>query len=151
MVRGDSDINTTYLIWIWKKNYTWACDHLKTSNLSADNVKKYTRPRWVDNWARDTIRWYLPAVTLSWRLSIDHDIDVQSVFSWAPKLARKCESKHWFPCGTDGRPFVRSVYGHLITKFSGMGRFTHPWCSAGARFTRSRAPLKFKRLAKNML
>ena len=29
---------------------------------------------------------------------------------------------------TDGR----AVYGHVITKFSGMGRFTYPWCSAGA-------------------
>ena len=27
----------------------------------------------------------------------------------------------------------RSVYGHMITKFSGMGRFTYPWCSTGAR------------------
>ena len=27
----------------------------------------------------------------------------------------------------------RSVYGHVITKFSGMGRFTYPWYSAGAR------------------
>ena len=27
----------------------------------------------------------------------------------------------------------RSVYGHVITKFSEMGRFTYPWCSAGAR------------------
>ena len=25
---------------------------------------------------------------------------------------------------TDGRSFVRSVYGHVITKFSGLGRFT---------------------------
>ena len=48
---------------------------------------------------------------------------MQSVFSWAPKLARKCESKHWYACGADGRPFVRLVYGHVITKFSGMGRF----------------------------
>ena len=24
------------------------------------------------------------------------------------------------------------MYGHVITKFSGMGRFTYPWCSAGA-------------------
>ena len=23
------------------------------------------------------------------------------------------------------------VYGHLVTKFSGMGRFTYSWCSAG--------------------
>ena len=32
---------------------------------------------------------------------------------------------------TDGR----SVYGHVITKF------TYPWCSAGARLARARAPL----------
>ena len=37
IVLGHSDINTTYFIWIKK----WACDHLKTSNLSADNFKKY--------------------------------------------------------------------------------------------------------------
>ena len=36
IVLGHSDINTTYFIWIKK----WACDHLKTSNLSADNFKK---------------------------------------------------------------------------------------------------------------
>ena len=30
-------------------------------------------------------------------------IDVQSAFSWAPKVARKCESKHWYACGADGR------------------------------------------------
>ena len=33
---------------------------------------------------------------------------------------------------TDGR----SVYGHVVTKFSGMDRFTYSWCSAGARFAR---------------
>ena len=32
-------------------------------------------------------------------------------FSWAPKVRRKCESKHWFPCGADERSFGRSVYG----------------------------------------
>ena len=51
----------------------------------------------------------------------EHNIDVQLAFSWAPKPARKCGSKHWFPCGADGRSFVRrSVYGHVITKFSGL-------------------------------
>ena len=55
-------------------------------------------------------------------VTVDHNIDVQLVFSWAPKLVRKCKSKHWFPCGADGRSFVRSVSGHVITKFSGMGR-----------------------------
>ena len=54
---------------------------------------------------------------------IDHNIDVQclgNITSCAPKLARKCEIEHWFPCGADGR----AVYGHVITKFSGMGSFT---------------------------
>ena len=32
---------------------------------------------------------------------------MQLVFYWAPKLARKCESKHWFPCGADGRSGIR--------------------------------------------
>ena len=29
--------------------------------------------------------------------------------------------------------------GHVITKFSGMGRFIYPWCSAGALRARSSA------------
>jgi len=49
---------------------------------------------------------------------------VQYQSSCAPKLARKCGIEHWLPCA--------AVYGHVITKFSGMGRFTYPWCSAGA-------------------
>ena len=57
--------------------------------------------------------------------------DVQLVFYWAPKLARKCESKHWFPCGADGRS-----YGHVITKFSRMGRLPH-FLSYGAPSTRA--------------
>ena len=56
--------------------------------------------------------------------------------------------EHWFPCGAKGRAADglamgglamggrtgngRAVYGHVITKFFGMGRFTYPWCSAGA-------------------
>ena len=56
---------------------------------------------------------------------IDHNIDVQSVFSWAPKVVRKCECKHWFPVvRTESRSGGRSAYGHVITKFSGMGWIT---------------------------
>ena len=44
-------------------------------------------------------------------------------------------------CGRTGG--LRAVYGHVITKFSRMGRFTYPWCSAGALC----APeLRYKRL-----
>ena len=35
-----------------------------------------------------------PALILS--MIADHNIDVQSVFAWAFKVVRKCESKHWF-------------------------------------------------------
>ena len=70
-------INTTYFIRI-KKNWTCACDHLKTSNLSADNVKN-TWPRWVDTWARDTVKRHWSAGTLFWQLSIYQNIDVQYV------------------------------------------------------------------------
>ena len=99
-------------------------------------TSKNTRPRWVDTWARDTVRWYWSADTLFWQLSIDHNIDVQLVFSWAPKLAKSVRVNIGCPVvRTDGRSAVggrRSVYGHVITKFSEMGRFTYPWCSAGA-------------------
>ena len=114
-MQGHSDINTTYSTWIKKKKQTRAYDHLKTSNVSADNLRKGTQPRWVDTWACDTVRWYWPSKTLFWQLSIDHNIDVQSVFSWAPKLGRKCKSKHWFPCGADGRSVGWSVYGQCST------------------------------------
>ena len=40
-------------------------------------------------------------------------------------------SKHWFPCGADGRS-----YGHVITKFSRMGRLPH-FLSYGAPSTRA--------------
>ena len=96
----------------WKK--TWACDHLKLVICQRITLKN-TRLRRVDTWVRGTVRWYWSADTLFWQLSIDHNIAVQLVFSWAPKLASKCESKHWLPCGADGR----TGYGHVITKFVG--------------------------------
>ena len=54
----------------------------------------------------------------SWRLSmIDHNIDEQSVFSWAPKVVRKCESKHWFSCGAD-RWLKATVFLAELAEFS---------------------------------
>ena len=92
----------------------------ETGNLSADNFKKILD---LDGstlkpavWSGDTGQ-RCP----DWQLSVDHNIDVQLVFSWATKLARKCESKHWFPCVCGRTVSGRSVYGHVITKFSGMG------------------------------
>ena len=75
--------NTTYLIWIIGKN------KLEPTIIWHTGLKfKNTRPRWVDNCACGTVRWYWSADTLFWQLSIDDNIDVQLVFSWAPKLAR---------------------------------------------------------------
>ena len=104
--------------------------------------KKYSTLMGSTPEARDTVRWYWSSDTLFWQLSIDDNIDLQSAFSWTPKVARKCESKHWYACGADGRSVGRSVarsLGHVITKFSGMGRFIYPWCSAGALRARSSA------------
>ena len=42
----------------------------------------------------------------------------------APKLARKCEIKHWYACGADKLKVGWSVYGHVIVEFSKMDRFS---------------------------
>ena len=39
----------------------------------------------------------------------------------APKLVRKCEMKHWYACGADGRKVGWSVYVHVIAEFSSYG------------------------------
>ena len=82
------------------------------------------------------VRWYWSADTLFWQLSIDVNIDVQSAFSWAPKVARKCESKHWYACGADGRAVGGRCTVTWLANFLGwVDLLTH-----GA--LRARAPLK---------
>ena len=65
------------------------------------------------------------------------------------------ESTHWYACGADRRSGGRSVYGHVITKFSRMGSLPH-FLSHGApqaRFARQSsaithgAPLRAARTA----
>ena len=100
---------------------------LKTTSTAIKIARDTTnnRPRWVDTSARDTVRWYWSVDTLFWQLSVDHNMAVQyQVAPGLPNVARKCEIKHWFPCVADGRMVGRSVYGHVITKFSRMNRFT---------------------------
>ena len=95
-----------------EKNWTWACDHLKTSNLSADNFKKYLTsmgrhlsPRYGQV---ILVSGYPVLTAVNWS---QHwcAICVQYEFSCAPKLARKSDIKHWFPCGADGRSVGRTV------------------------------------------
>ena len=71
--------------------------------------------------------------------------------SCAPKLlvARKCRIEHLLPCGADGQAGSgRAVYGHVVTKFSEMGRFTYG--APKARFARQSSAKKMScgRLAK---
>ena len=106
---------------------------MKTRNLSADNFKKILvldestpEPAILSSDTGQRIPCFESCQLIT--------TCVQHQCSCAPKLARKCEIEHWFPCGADGRAGCGrcTVYGHVITKFSGMGRFTYPWCSAGA-------------------
>ena len=137
IVLGHSDINTKYFIRIFKK---WACDHLKTSNLSADNFKKILH---LDGSTPE------PAIRLGdtgMRIPCFDSCQLITTlmcnqFSHGlPGLPKKLESVRvniGIPVvRTDG---LRAVYGHVITKISGMGRFTYPWCSAGALCARSSA------------
>ena len=50
-----------------------------------------------------------------------------------PQTHRLPQILHWYACGADRQAAGgRVVYGHVITKFFGVGRFTYPWCSTGA-------------------
>ena len=79
---------------------------------------------------------------------------MQSVSSWAPKLARSVRVNIGYPVvRTDGRwtVGVRSVYGHAITKFSGMGKWVN-LLSYGAPPTsalRARVELRYNFLGFN--
>ena len=48
-----------------------------------------------------------------------------------PKWLESVRIKYWFPCDADGRASGRCSVTWL-PKFSGMGRFTYPWCYADA-------------------
>ena len=116
---------------------------MKTSNLSADNFQKVLGLDGLTPepaiWSSDTGQ-QIPCFD---SCQSDHNIDVQLASSWVPKVVRKCESRHWFSCGADRRAVGRrAVYGHVITKFSGMGRFTKLWGSSHARTLHARSSAK---------
>ena len=73
----------------------------ETGNLSADNFKNYS-----NSMGRHLSPGYGYVILVS-------GYPVLTAVNWsqhwcAPKLqARKCENKHWFPCGEHGRSFVR--------------------------------------------
>ena len=111
-------MNTTYFICILK-TWTWVCGHSKSSNLSADNLKKkHSSPRYGQ---AILVSGYTVLATVNWS---KHGCTIRL---HAPKLARKCEVKHRYVCGADGRKVGRSVYRHLIAKFSRMDIFFKQW------------------------
>ena len=92
----------------------------ETGNLSADNFKK------VLDLDGSTLEPAVRSGDTGQRMpcfdSCQLIIDVQLVFSWAPKLAKCVRVNIGFPVvRTDGR---RSVYGHVITNFFRMGRLS---------------------------
>ena len=58
-------------------------------------MKRSSPPVFFKNW-------------LNFRVRGQFEIEIFTARGRAPKLARKCESKHWFPCGEDGRSVVWS-------------------------------------------
>ena len=99
---------------------------MKSGNLSADTFKKTLEfngsiPE--------------PAIRSGYTAQQKHYFDsCQLIKTWmynirlqAPKLARKCEIKHWYACGADGQKVGWSVYGHVNADFSRMDRFSKLW------------------------
>ena len=94
----------------WKTE-TWAYDHLKANNWSAENLKKNLCPQWSGIRAHNKVMWFWSADTLFWQLSINHNMDVYHQVKHrlrAPTLAWKFDISHWLPCGADGWADVRS-------------------------------------------
>ena len=127
---GLSDINTTYFIWIKKEPaIIWklvTCQRI-TSEKIHDLDGSTPEPAIGSGDTGQQIPCFDSCQLLTTLMCNQ----------WAPKVVRKCESKHWYACGADRRSLARSVYGHVITKFSGMGRLPH-FLSYGAPPTRAR-------------
>ena len=88
----------------WKKQ-TWACYHLKlvicqwiTSKKYSTSMGRHLSPRYGQ---MILVSGYPVLKAVNWS---QHSCAIS--FSSAPKLARKFESKHWFPYGADGRRTV---------------------------------------------
>ena len=77
---------------------------LKTIKLSADIFKKVLDGLILEPAIRsgDTVQ-RIPCFDSC-------QLIVTRICIWVPKLARKCEIKHWLPCGADGRS-VFSLFG----------------------------------------
>ena len=88
--------------------------------------QKYTWPRWVNTWARYTVKWYWSADTLFWQLSIDHNIVVQYVCTGAHQMDPPSPLTSWvnpFPSRFINRT---ACFPRKVSYFSRMSRMS-PW------------------------
>ena len=119
-------MNTTYFICILKKlnlslrpfeKYQLVSGYLKKKTLELSGSIPEPAIR-SDDTGQQTHYFHSCQLIKTWM----YNIRMQ-----APKLARKCEIKHWYACGADGRKVGWLLYGHVITEFSRMDRFSKLW------------------------
>ena len=117
-------VNTIYFIWIFKKiklkpAIIWklvTCQRITSKN---------TRPRWVNTWARDTVKWYWSADTLFWQLSIDHNIDVQWMCALSVFLCSQISYLESTRLNIDCELVKQLVSGQLPNKSRHLNELTH--------------------------
>ena len=105
-LRGQFEIKILIVRLMNTKNWAWACDHLKSSNLSADSFKKtlelsgsIPEPAIRSGDTNQRIHCFDSCqLTATWMVTWMYNIRLQ-----APNLARKCEIKHWYACRADGQ------------------------------------------------
>ena len=119
------------------KKKTWACDHLKTSNLSADNFTKIlgldgstSEPAIRSGDAAQRIECFDSCQLIT---TVMYNMCAYQS-SCAPKLARKCKIDHWFPCNADGRACRRCTDTWLTNFLGWVDLLTHG--TPRARFER---------------
>ena len=129
-VRGQFEIN---ILKVLLMDMTYFICILKKFNLSLRSFEKYEL---VGGYLqKNTQTQPEPAIRSGDTGQQKHYFDsCQLIKTWmynvrlqAPKLARKCENKHWYVCGADRRKVGWSVYGHVIAEFSRIDRFSKLW------------------------
>ena len=111
----------------------------ETGNLSADNFKKYstsTGRHLSPRYGQVILVSGYPVLTaVDWS---QHWCAISFLLGSQTTVASKCESKHWLPCGEDGRTGVRSRDYQIFWDgkiYLAMGlrpraRFARAWSSA---------------------
>ena len=112
----------------------------ETGNLSADNFKKYstsTGRHLSPRYGQVILVSGYPVLTaVDWS---QHWCAISFLLGSQTTVASKCESKHWLPCGEDGRTGVRS----RDYQISWVGRLPHFLSYGAKREARAWAELRY--------